>query len=303
MADAGLVVRSVATLTSSRGAGGMCDGMSFSDHNTVLYAPTESRRENFTLLHEYAHLLVEQDDEALIWLADQDEPALELERLCDDIAAALLIPDDILDRIVGRGPIAGQHLIDLFLETQASQAVCAIALARKLGCTGAILLTDRGTGTVVQAKLVGQPRVYPSAGQAVPSGHPLLRIQPGEHICRESYWATPWGTSHPYYLSAAATQKRTYSVLAETDLWAVVDFHMPPGPTAEDKRPRTSVSCPCGFEGPVTGWPCPDCDKQFCPQCKRCDCHRRASLTERCTKCFLNIPRIDLVGGICSNCR
>jgi Zn-dependent peptidase ImmA (M78 family) len=126
MVGTGLVVRAVRTLTSSRGAGGMCDGMSFSDHNTVLYAPTESRRENFTLLHEYAHLLVDDDDEALVWLADQDEPGVVLERLCDDIAAALLTPDDILDQIVGQGPITGQHLIDLFQEKQASQVVAGL---------------------------------------------------------------------------------------------------------------------------------------------------------------------------------
>jgi hypothetical protein len=303
MTGTGLIVRSVPTLTSGRGTGGMCDGMSFSEHDTVLYAPTESRRQNFTLLHEYAHLLVDNDEEALIWVADQNEPALELERLCDHIAADLLVPDHVLDQIVSEGPITGQHLIDLYRNTEASQIVCAIALSRRLGCTGAIMLTDRATQKVVHASLVGEPSVYPSKNQAVPSSHPLLRISPGEQVCRESFWATPWGTRNPYYLNAAATEKRTYSVLADLDLWNAEQLHLPVAEYAPDRRPRAGVTCACGFKGPVTGWPCPDCNKQFCRRCKSCDCDRRAALTERCSECFLSIPRIDLEAGICSGCR
>lgn len=303
MTGIGLTVRSVPTLTSSRGAGGMCDGMSFFEHGTVLYAPTDSRRENFTLLHEYAHLLVDNDDEALIWLADQDEPELELERLCDHIAAALLIPDHMLDQIIGEGPVTGQHLIDLYRGTEASQIVCAIALSRRLGCTGAIMLTDRVTQKVVHASLVGQPSVYPSKNQAVPSSHPLLRISSGEQVRSESFWTTPWGARYPYYLDAAATEKRTYSVLADLDLWGIAQLHLPSAEAEADTRPRADVTCACGFKGTVTGWPCPDCNKPFCLRCNSCDCERRAARTERCRKCFLNIPRIDLVGGICSGCR
>lgn len=305
MTSTGLTVRAVSTLTSSRGTGGMCDGMSFSDHGTVLYAPTKSRsrRENFTLLHEYGHLLVDNDEDALSWVADVEEPARELEWLCDDIAAGLLVPDDVLDRIVGEGPVTGQHLIDLFAQTQASQEVCAIALSSRLGSPGAIILTDRETKKVVHASVVGELSVYPSKDQDVPSSHPLLGISTGEHICRESFWTTPWGTRKAYYLNAAATEKRTYSILAELDLWDAETLHLPQAEDAVDARPRAGVTCACGFAGPVTGWPCPDCGKQFCPKCKSCDCARRAALTERCDKCFLNIPRIDLVAGICSGCR
>jgi hypothetical protein len=302
MASTGLIVRAVESLSSARGAGGMCDGMSFSRHRTILYAPTESRRENFTLLHEYAHLLVDEDDLAIIWLADRDDPEIECERLCDEIAAALLIPDELLNGVVGNGPVTGQHLLDLFLATNASQVVCAIALARRLQCTGAILLTDRMTNTVVHATLIDGPSVYPISRQAVPSAHPLARIQPGQNICRESFWATPWGTRSPYYLNATAREKRTYSILAELDLWGVSKLHLD---TREPAilRPRSAVTCKCGFNGTTTGFPCTECDSYFCPQCQRCDCARRAALTDRCKNCFVSVPRLDLAEGICSNCR
>ncbi|MEC3975786.1 ImmA/IrrE family metallo-endopeptidase [Amycolatopsis sp. H20-H5] len=302
MIGTGLTVRAVEQLTSRRGAHGICDGMSFSEHNTVLYSPTDSRRENFTLLHEYGHLLVMQDEEAVNWIADQDEPAIELEKLCDEIAAMLLVPDEVLDAIVGKGPVTGKQLLDLFLTTEASQVVCAIALARRLTCTGAIVITDRTTQKVVYARLVDRPAVYPSSGQGVPSDHPLARLQPGQQLVRKSFWSTPWGTRNTYYLNAAASPKRTYAVLAELDLWNVDNLHVT-GPEHERiDRARTTFACSCGFSGGTTGFPCPACGKQFCPRCGRCDCQRRQSLTEACKTCFAQSPKNDLQNGVCSDC-
>lgn len=304
LVDIGLHLEPVTRLTSSRGAGGMCDGMSLSGGKVVLYAPTpNSRREHFTLLHEYAHLLVDADDEALGWLADQELSGDEQERMCDEIAAALLVPDQDLDAIARSGAVTGQTLIDLFKETQASQVVCAIALARRLGCIGAVLLTDRTTHRVVHAAVVGRMSVYPRPDQPVPTGHPLRFIQPGTRVCRESFWATPWGDRRPYYINAAATAKRTYSILAETDLWGAETFHVPLPAAPLEQRPSEDLTCACGFSGKTTGWPCDYCDKQFCPRCKNCDCARRDSLLERCSKCTVHVARTDLVGGRCSGCR
>lgn len=300
---AGLRVEPVPQLTSQRGVGGMCDGMSFSNRGAILYAPTpDSRRENFTVLHEYAHLLVDADDDALSWLADQESPGYEQEGMCDEIAAALLVSDKDLDRVVGSGPITGAHLVDLFKQTEASQIVCAIALARRLGCAGAVMLTNRMTRKVVYAARVGHLAVYPTANQDVPTGHPLHYIEPNAPICRESFWSTPWGERQIYYINAAATPNRTYCVLAESDLWGAEKFHAPLQATA-DLRPTRDIACSCGFSGLATGWPCPQCGRQFCPRCKECDCARRASRTERCGRCGLNVARTNLVNGLCSGCR
>ena len=227
----------------------------------------------------------------MIWLADQDEPTIELEALCDAIAAVLLIPDDLLNRIVGKAPVTGQHLLDLYLVTEAEPDRIAIALTRLLPCTGAIVLTDRMTNTVVHASLVDKPSVYPASSQAVPSNHPLARIKPGQQVCRESFWATPWGTRSPYYLNATATEKRTYSVLAEVDLWDISALHLNTPEFASHAQPRRTVTCPCGFTGTTAGFPCTECGKPFCPQCQRCDCERRAALTDPCKKCFVSVPR------------
>ena len=304
LVTAGITAQPVTALTSERGAGGMCDGLSFSEHNTIFYAPTpDSRRENFTLAHEFAHLTVNEDDHALSWLADRDQPAVELERLCDEIASALLVPDDLLDAVVGVGPVTGQHLLDLFLGSVASQIACSIALARRLNANGAIVLTDRDTSTVVHASLVGELSIYPSKNQPIPEGHPLLRITPGDQLRVKSFWATPWGQRTPIYLSASATAKRAYAVLADVDLWSIEKFHAPQPSQQRKARPRADIRCPCGFVGNATGWPCPECDQPFCPQCQRCDCARRAAATEQCTRCFRNVPTIDVKDGLCSDCR
>ncbi|GAA1292177.1 hypothetical protein GCM10009634_45010 [Saccharothrix xinjiangensis] len=300
----GLHVRSVPALRFNRGAGGWCDGLSFTEYGTILYARTaDSRRENFTLLHEYAHRLVMEDAEVLVWLADQDQRDKALERLCDEIAGMLLVPEHVVDRIVGHGPVTGQHLLDLSNQTSASQMACAVALARRLTCTGAIMLTDRSTNKVVYAALVDSPVVYPSRNQAIPTDHPLSRIAPRQQICRESFWSTPWGARHPYYLNATAREKRTYGVLAERDLWNCEALHLNTPGFGDDGRPCTTLTCPCGFDGSVTGWPCPQCSKPYCPRCNRCDCERREALEGRCTKCFLHLPRRSLVNGVCSDCR
>src|SRR5580692_7705625 len=89
----GIRVMPVPQLRDARGVSGWCDGLSFMNDGIICYAPSPwSRRQNFTLLHEFAHLCVEGDDDALDWLADRAEPPAELERLCDAIAAEILIP-------------------------------------------------------------------------------------------------------------------------------------------------------------------------------------------------------------------
>src|SRR5690242_14224822 len=85
-----LTVRPVDSLSSNRGDGGFCDGMSFLEDGVILYAPTpNSRRQNFTLAHELGHWVVEQDQGLFDWIADQVDPPALLETVCDQIAQRL----------------------------------------------------------------------------------------------------------------------------------------------------------------------------------------------------------------------
>lgn len=304
MTGLGLAVSEVPELADRRGAGGWCDGLSLTDHGVIFFVPTpHSRRQNFTLLHEYAHNLVDEDDEALNWLADQVEPTQATEQLCDEIAAAILIPPSVLDAIVSAGPVQAQHLLVLHRETEASQVVSAIALSHRLGAAGSIVLIDRADNTVAWAANVGDLRVRPYNRQAIPDPHPLRRLQPGQSLRLESFWATPWGDRQQFYLDAVATARRTYAVLAVTDLWQIARFHAGEDLGEQQSRPVAIRSCPCGYRGRVTGYPCPTCDTVFCPKCGECRCAKRDAKLVRCKRCTISVPARDIQDGRCSECR
>jgi hypothetical protein len=71
-----LSLREAPALAERRGAGGWCDGLSFTEEGVLLYAPTpRSRRENFTVAHEIGHHLTDadEDDDLWDWLGDHPE--------------------------------------------------------------------------------------------------------------------------------------------------------------------------------------------------------------------------------------
>lgn len=302
-----LKVRAVDHLAEQRNDGGTCDGMSFLKDGVILYAATANRRENFTLAHELGHWLVDQVDEIFDWLSDQPNPAVALETLCDRLASRLLVPDHILDRIVGGGPVRARYVADLYDATNASLPVCVIALAGRLSTLGAVIVIDRTTSTVKYASVHpdperGWPVVHPWPKQALPAGHPLGFLAPGATIRRRSFWATPWGSRAEFYLDAYAGDKRTVAVLAETDLWGVEQFH-PNSAREFDQRPQLELRC-CGRVRTVRAYPCPDCGHPHCPQCGNCRCSRLAASEIRCAgPCGLQYLPHLLEGGLCEECR
>lgn len=282
----------------------MCDGLSFAEHNTVMYAPTAgSKRENFTLLHEVAHILVESDDDALVWLADRADPDVELERLCEQIAAAILVPDDLVNDILGFGPITADDLCRLIVRASASGPACAIALASRLTGPGAVIIIDRLTDQVIHSSLRSELAIYPWRGNDVPAGHPLKNLQVDTPITTKSFWTNNRGQRQTYYLSGVATEKRTYAILSTIDLWGVDRFHGGQVPPERSNAPRNTLRCHCGFNGETTGWPCSECERAYCPRCGECDCPRRDRAQQQCIACFCLTPTVDIVNGICSNCR
>jgi hypothetical protein len=300
----GYRVAAVPELGETRGVGGWCDGMSFHQHGTLLYVPTDSRRQNFTILHEFAHGLVLADDDALDWLGEQDDPGEKLEQLCNEIASRLLLPDPVLDAVVGGGPLEAAHLKQLADTTAASEEVCAIALARRLPCAGMVLLTDRDRHEVVRAAVRGDLRVRPRPGEPVPDVHPLRRLAAGERLRVRSFWVPPGrGERQTLYLDAEGGRRRTYAVLAISDLWQIDDLHLGDRDEAVPDRPEAHRRCRCGFVGSVTGYPCPDCDQPFCPRCGDCDCARRNAMLVQCRGCYLSVAARDILDGLCSECR
>jgi Zn-dependent peptidase ImmA (M78 family) len=303
----GLRVREQDELAQRRDAGGWCDGISFLDDGVVLYAPSPfSRRENFTLTHELGHKLTEEDDDALDWLADRDQPGRDLEQLCDLIAARLLLPDPLITEVLDRRAPEAAHIRALYEASAASEVVCAIALAQRLPCQGATIIMDIGSRTISHASVSspeydGWPLAYPWPRQEIPAHHQLARLHADETARERSWWATPWGERQNYYLDAITSGRRIHAVLAVQDLWQVTQFHTDTSETAE--RPARHLECPCGYYGTARGYPCSDCGQPYCPSCKECQCPRRTAALVVCQKCFVSVAKADIVDGRCSDCR
>ncbi len=303
----GLRVRAEPVLAQRRGAGGWCDGISFLDDRFVIYAPTPySRRENFTLVHELAHKLVDENDDALDWIADRTDPGRDLERLCDRIAADLLLPEALVREVLNGQAPGAAHVRALYEASSASEQVCAIALARRLTSQGAVLTMDIGDHTIGYASVTSTsddewPIAYPWPGQEITSHHPLLRMGPHDSVRTKSWWQMLWGARQPYYLDAVAGARRVHAVLSVYDLWDISRFH--PDKPESESRPAQHLDCPCGYNGIARGYPCADCGQLYCPVCKECRCPRRDAAQVQCQGCWLLVPLFDIVNGRCSGCR
>ena len=156
-----------------RGHGGWWDGMSITRDGIIFYAPTpDSKRENFTLCHELAHFLVDEDsDEATAdWAADLHNRDKVIEDVCDIVAQRLLIPDDLVRRTVAEHGVTGSALAHLFATSEASRQACAVALAQRLGGDGFVAIADMRESVVTFASRAHKGYPFPAATLQSPAG-------------------------------------------------------------------------------------------------------------------------------------
>lgn len=295
-----------------RGARGPCDGVSYLESGLVLYVPTlqdDIRRENFTILHELGHHLIAQSPDATDWVQDQQDPARVEEELADAIAAALLLPPSTLDGVLGEsGHPSADALHTLYDVSSASAQVCAIALARRLGCEGFIALIDAVTGTVSFAARNADTRPYAWCGDLVPDGHPLRLLAPTQAFRGVTWWPWPNGEHADYFVDARRGRKRTVAVFATQNWWGVPGVHvLDRGEEEGRRRPESGrFRCPlCRAERWTRGFPCNDCRQPYCATCGRCACDRqRQDASGLCVRCRVRWrPALLDENGLCSTCR
>jgi hypothetical protein len=187
-------------LGERRGDGGWCDGVSLTKAGVILYAPTMSRRENFTIAHEVGHHLIDEDDDETTWdwWADHPQRGRITEQTCEAIASRLLLPRDQVRALLGNGRPSGTALQRLFAESKASREACAIALAERLGCEGFVALVKADTATVTFASSFGDTKPTPWRDDTLPTAHPLRRLNDGETQIVESWWPSQYGNKRSY---------------------------------------------------------------------------------------------------------
>lgn len=210
-----------------RGDGGWCDGMSFSQGNLVLYKESPySKRENFTIMHELAHFLVRQYKSFAVWVADRPDTKPHIEEVCNAVAAELLLPTAFVVGVLdGKKPRA-RHLLTLVQRSEASREVCAIAIAPHLGCYGFAAIVSLNQAKIAFASRVPDTRPYPRRDDALPPGHPLLRLGPTRPVTATGWWPYPDGQPEQYYVDAVAEGHFGYALCAVDDLWGATDLHV-----------------------------------------------------------------------------
>lgn len=284
-----------------RGAGGWCDGLSIIDSGMILFRPTASRRQNFTLMHELGHHLIDNNVECLIWLADQPDPPRLLEQLCDQIASDLLISAKDANQVLGQRAPGADAVLELYYRTEASRSACAIAVARKLPCDGFILLIEEGSTSVFFAARARDTRPYGWRQDTIPAGHPLRQDPPPARAL--AWWPYPTGSERrEYFVSTATAGGWTVAVFAENNLFDVPGFHIPQQ-VEEDRGNDADISCPCGYRGKTRMWPCQRCGIPECPKCGECDCARRDRKLVACESCFSMVQPYLIIDGVCDACR
>ncbi|WP_177319543.1 ImmA/IrrE family metallo-endopeptidase [Actinoplanes philippinensis] len=271
-------------LRDSRGAGGWCDGVSLTNDRVICFAPSpNSRRQNFTLLHELGHFLANEDDDVLDWLADKNNPASDLERLCDTVAAQILLPESTTTQVLGGRQPAPEHLRQLYSASMASEEVCAIALAGRLRTRGAVVLIRRRTASVAFAASTGWPPLLVPRGLEVPQHHPLRELGIRQ---RWSGWTTSdlrLGIAEPFLEMTIPNLMRTWAQAGPNRTTAILmdtrEDDGPELPKSADNRITSHRQVghifPCNHCGhglnPNT-YPCEDCRIPPCWQCGHCRC-------------------------------
>jgi hypothetical protein len=273
-----------------------CDGAYLPEYGAICYVPTpNSRRENFTVLHEFGHHLVRSDDDLLSELADLDRDGglVAEERICDAFAGSVLIPDASVQTVLSGGRPRASHLRLLYDATVGSLEACAVRLAERIGCDGYVALMDPTTRRIRFASASPQCEHAWGRGTLLPHGHAAWKAVNGAYQGQgDIVWSS--GKRRRMWLDAVGSSRLVVAVFSDdpyfgsspTGLTVLDD----PGITRDTGVLLSGTCRHCG--GPAWGTKaCDKCGDPTCKHCGRCGCGAPAPSMRTCPKCHLTKPR------------
>lgn len=256
-------------------------------------------RRRFSLLHEYAHHLRDQVPDVLDALFAAPEAGLQLEeRVCDEFAAQVLLPEAALQPVLSGG-VTARAVLALISATGASAQACAVAAARHLPAPGYVLLLGpKGESLFAARSGDALPVARGTAQQGL-----LLRAAAGLALRdRASVTYATGNTSTEMFCDiASAGNLRVAVFVTDSAPWGALSLGAP------SYQPPAGEYCDgCGAEFVSYNRPCALCSQRNCPTCGRCACERTVRGERACDRCFALQPPAAFpspTGSTCTSCQ
>jgi len=276
-------------------------GSSDIDTRSITVVRASTGRMQFTVLHEVAHVLGDDDfdfQEALHRASAVSRRAVE-EDACEAFAATLLLPEHLVDEVVDGVGVTARGLQELIDLRVASREACAVGLAHRMVAPGYVAII-RADGILQFAARSGD--VLPLARGSQQSQSIVGELG----MTREQFRG--WGALA--YASGAPTPELHFDLRRHGDVVLVVATTDNPGWGALSVSPAKSAYAAawceqCRVEFGV-GRLCAACGDPVHRDCGTCLCEVRVRTPNRlCSECFLVHPVIQYLadGTICAECR
>ncbi len=259
---------------------------------TILYADDVApERARFTILHELGHHLLASSathllDDIDLLAGDRSEPSAVEEAVCHRFAGLVLVPDDVLDDIVGAERLAPSHVMDLRAQTTASWEAIAVRASGRCEYKTAVVIVRDSTTVSFSAASSRLGSAWWPRGSAVSADGPLSKALSADQRARPEVYRH--GLAYPeamYFDSLRANEGLAIAVLLDKPSdgrFEIPDESEPSWKVREDFCERCN-------EVRDQGW-CDACAGRFCPSCERCRCSV-PPVNPVCTGCGLRSPR------------
>jgi hypothetical protein len=305
----GVRVAQIVVATSSESCS--CDGVyvraSAGRPPAIGYVPTpQSRRENFTLLHELGHHLTRTNDQVLSAVHDlsDDHGRSAEDRVCDSFAAQILLPDSLVERAVGTAMPRAAHLVALVGASKASRPACAVRLAERLPSDGYVLIADTRSRTVSFASPSPSWPYLVRKGSAMDASHPIWKAVADGAARGQGPIRWPGGSKNLWF-DAVLDEPYVYAVFSESRYWPSSELGILAEPTRLARPVPLQGTCKhCGSD--TWGYrACDKCGDVRCNSCGKCGCGARQVAERMCRSCFMVKGEAQFAAGadVCIDCR
>jgi hypothetical protein len=284
-----------------------CDGM-FSEWPmaNIAYVPTPgSRREGFTLIHEFCHYLVRHNDDVLSALHDMDDDAglVAEERVCHAFAGQILVPDHVIVGVLAGNRPEARHLRQLVAASAGSLEACAVRLAEHLPANGYVVIADPVRRCIQFASPSPDAPYRWGRRTTLPEQHPLWRAATTGAFRGQGQVVWASGARMNLWLDAVANRGLVHAIFSEARYLGGKGLSLlDEAPTAARPIPISGTCRHCDAD--TWGYTaCPICDAVRCRSCGRCGCGAPRPTTRICTACNLEKGRAQFSSATSRVCR